>query len=308
MIIIYGTLTQNIDITNFCINNLMENDKICIPSGIKIKNLLFSDPAPDMEKTIYVQNNNNTLYHICPLDKEIIIYYKNTNNILTYHNKLKLNYGLFNEELPEQRLSCMFLQGHETVLEIGGNIGRNSLIISSILKDDSKLVVMESDENISNLLMKNKELNNLNFNIETKALCKNKLMQKEWDTLEGDILIDGYKWIDVCDYNYLKNKYKINFDTLIIDCEGGFYYILRDFPEILENINLIIMENDYKTIDNYLYIQNILNENNFKKVYIECLNIPSPPQWVVCLNNFYEVWKKSNNDNIIEIYTSQIFK
>jgi len=304
MKIIYGTETQNIDITYYCINNLMENDKITIPSGIKIKNILFSDPAPYMDKTIYIQNNDNTIYHTCPLDKEIIIYYKSTNDIYKYHNNLKINYGSFDEELPEQKLTCMFLEGHETILEIGGNIGRNSLIISSILNDDSRLVVIESDEDISNLLIKNKELNNLNFNVETKALCKNKLMQHGWTTIEGEILIDGYKWVDICNYNYLKNKYKMNFDTLIIDCEGGFYYILRDFPEILENVNLIIMENDYKTIDNYLYVQNILNENKFRKVYIECLEIPSS---LPCVNNFYEVWKKSINDNIIEIYTSHNF-
>jgi hypothetical protein len=35
------------------------------------------------------------------------------------------------------------------------------------------------------------------------------------------------------------------FDTLVLDCEGAFYYILQDTPEILEGIKLLIMENDY---------------------------------------------------------------
>ena len=31
------------------------------------------------------------------------------------------------------------------------------------------------------------------------------------------------------------------FDVLVIDCEGAFYNILNDIPEILDNIKLIII-------------------------------------------------------------------
>jgi len=58
-------------------------------------------------------------------------------------------------------------------------------------------------------------------------------------------LLNGYKWVKTITYDDLKLKYKINFDTLVLDCEGAFYYILMDMPEILENIKLIIMENNY---------------------------------------------------------------
>ena len=42
--------------------------------------------------------------------------------------------------------------------------------------------------------------------------------------------------------NVIKSISKIinKFDTLILDCEGAFYNILKDMPEILDNINLII--------------------------------------------------------------------
>jgi len=58
-------------------------------------------------------------------------------------------------------------------------------------------------------------------------------------------LLNGYKWVKTITYDDLKLKYKINFDTLVLDCEGAFYYILMDMPEILKNIKLIIMENNY---------------------------------------------------------------
>ena len=83
-----------------------------------------------------------------------------------------------------------------------------------------------------------------------------------------------------------KNKYNIEFDTLVLDCEGAFYYILQDIPEILNNINLIIMENDYFDISKKIYIDEILMKNNFNVDYTE------GGGWGPCYNNFFEVWKK----------------
>jgi hypothetical protein len=57
-------------------------------------------------------------------------------------------------------------------------------------------------------------------------------------------------------------------------------------PEILNNINLIIMENDYWDITKYNYVNNKLKENNFIIDYVE------KGGWGPCENNFFEVWKK----------------
>jgi hypothetical protein len=83
-------------------------------------------------------------------------------------------------------------------------------------------------------------------------------------------------------------KYNINFDTLIIDCEGAFYYILNDFPEILNNIKLIIMENDYDDISKKEFIDSALKGHNFKLEYFETGG-KGP-----CFSHFFEVWKKSD--------------
>ena len=305
MKIIYGTEKINIDVTNFCVLNLKTDNKIVIPATEKIRNLIFTDPAPNVNKKIFVQNNEKSSFFVCKNNKELIINLINYEGLFDIHNKLNIKHGTFNDELPEQKLAYMFLKGDEKVLEIGGNIGRNTLVIASILKDDNNLVVLESDENNSKLLNENKIINNLNFNIEAKALCKNKLIQSKWTTIESDILLNGYNWVEICDYNYLKNKYQINFDTLVIDCEGAFYYILRDFPEILENVNLIIMENDYTDINNYNYVCDILLKNGLNKVYMEfckeAIRWSSP-----CSRNFFEVWKKNtdNNNQLMNIYIS----
>ena len=57
-------------------------------------------------------------------------------------------------------------------------------------------------------------------------------------------------------------------------------------PEILDNINLIIMENDYYDISKKEYVDEILKKNNFYRDYVEVGG------WGVCYNYFFEVWKK----------------
>ena len=184
-------------------------------------------------------------------------------------------------------MAVRFLTGNEKVLEIGGNIGRNSLIIASILQDNNNFVTLESDVNIAKQLTENRDINNFKFYIENSALSNRKLIQHSWDTIPSDILLDGYNWVDTITLINLKNKYNIEFDTLILDCEGAFYYILMDMPEILNNINLIIMENDYNNISHKNYIDEILTKNNFIIRYTECGGWGGP-----CYNNFFEVWKR----------------
>ena len=208
------------------------------------------------------------------------------NKIKNIHSKLKIKYGNLNEELPEQKMVVRYLTGNEKVLEIGGNIGRNSLVIASILKDSSNLVTLESDVGIAKQLTENRDLNNLKFHIENSALSNRKLIQVGWDTIPSDTLKEGYKWVNTITLDNLKSKYKIDFDTLVLDCEGAFYYILKDTPEILNNINLIIMENDYFDVSKKNYVDEILIKNNFIVDYAEYGG------WKIYYDNFYEVWKK----------------
>jgi len=157
------------------------------------------------------------------------------------------------------------------------------------LNNNNNFVSLESDVDIARQLTHNRDLNNMNFHIENSALSKRKLIQQGWDTICSDVLLDGYKEVNIITLDKLNNKYNIVFDTLVLDCEGAFYYILIDMPEILTNINLIIMENDYWDISKKEYIDNILKNNNF---YVDYTRAGG---WGPCYNNFFEVWKKKHN-------------
>jgi FkbM family methyltransferase len=296
MKIFYGTLEKNIEVTNICFDKFKKDNKIYIPYDDCTRAVFFSDPLPGVYKSIFIVTNiikeikfANLIIHLDSNEIEIIdsnfVYRK----ISVIHNKLILKNGLFTEELPEQKMAVRFLNGNEKVLEIGGNIGRNSLIISSILNscNNNNLVTLESDYDISKQLEENKLLNNLDFYIENSALSKKKLIQKEWETKQSDELLPGYKFVNTITFDELQNKYNIQFDTIIADCEGSLYYIFTDFPDILKNINMIIMENDYWEIEKKNFVDEFLIKNGFYQDYTEAGG------WGPCYNFFYQTWKKA---------------
>jgi FkbM family methyltransferase len=308
MKIYYGIITNLIDVTDICLSKLLNNNIISIPAGDINRANYFTDHIIGTLKKIFILNDNNlTEYEhfysikINILDNTInvisnkdidnkinVISNKDIDNkIKNIHSKLKIKHGSFKDELPEQKMAVKYLNGNEKVLEIGGNIGRNSLIIASILDNQSNLVTLESDANIAKQLTENRNLNNFKFHIESSALSNRKLIQKGWNTIPSNILQNGFKWVNTITLDNLKTKYNIEFDTLVLDCEGAFYYILIDMPEILNNIKLIIMENDYHHINHKKYVDDILSKNNFHVDYVQSGG------WGPCYNNFFEVWKKN---------------
>jgi FkbM family methyltransferase len=214
-----------------------------------------------------------------------------TNKLSDLHSKLKLNYGNFSEEYPEQEMAVMYIKPNDIVLEIGGNIGRNSCIIASLLNDSKNLVVFESFDTIAAQLKENRDLNNLNFHIENCAISKHELFQKGWETKPRQELEDDhYNWtkIKTSTWSDIKNKYNnMCFNTLVADCEGAMYYILRDEPTFLENFKKIIIENDFfNNFTHKLDVDEEFKKFNFKRVYVR------PGGCGPCEDFFYEVWEK----------------
>ena len=288
---------RNIDITELIYTKHTTHSIAYIPSGDIKRAQIFSDPFPNILKSIFITVNGITTMYT---DKtELYIDFKNrivfTENILDsleeLHKSLSLDFGTFQDELPEQKMVVRYLTGKEKVLEIGGNIGRNSLIISSILRREKnhQFVVLETDKNSYLQLIHNKDLNDLVFYVENSALSKRKLIQKGWETIQSDELLPGYTNVKCIDWDALCKKYAIEFDTLVLDCEGAFYYILKDMPEMLTNIQLIIMENDYKDISHKRYVDMILRKYRFAVDYQESGG------WGPCYNFFFEVWKRKKD-------------
>lgn len=217
------------------------------------------------------------------------------------HKKINLIHGCMTEEYIEQTLSCKYIKENDIILEIGGNMGRNALIISFILKDDTNLVTLEPNKEFADKLLENRNNNNKNFYIENSALSKDKIfsldsisfkegtLEKDFPTSCKSINKNIAGEVNVIEYNDLIKKYEKNFNVLCIDCEGAFYYILKDMEYILDNIRLIIIENDYENIEHYNYVKNKLDKN-FN--CIEEIPLNNPPWPAPCSYYFYQVWIK----------------
>jgi len=211
--------------------------------------------------------------------------------VRSIHEHLRFEFGSLDDEFPEQIMSAKFLTGTEKVLELGGNIGRNSLIIAYILaqKNNTNFVCIETDEYNANKLKYNRDLNRFAFHIETAALSSRKLVQKGWASRplsDYECIPPDHHLLDTISWKELNDKYNIVFDTLVLDCEGAFYYVLKDTPGILDNINLIMVENDYCDTEKQQYVENELRKNSFKVVYA------AEHPWAKEDKNFYQVWKK----------------
>jgi FkbM family methyltransferase len=232
------------------------------------------------------------VHQVDKLNKDIIDNLCIDSMLQTIHSRLRILRGSFRDELPEQRMTVRYLSGNEKVLELGSNIGRNSMVIASILNDSSNLVTLESDPKSIYILQKNKQINNMNFHIENAALSTRKLVQRGWETFPSETVPPRHRAVNIISFRELQAKYNMNFDTLVADCEGALYYILLDMPEILEHVKLLIMENDYSNELHKKYVDEVLRAHNFNVVYAEPL-LSHEGAFPHTRNEFFQVWKRN---------------
>jgi hypothetical protein len=155
----YGTKEKHINITGLCFQTCYHHPNIVIPAGEGSRGYYFADPHFNSLKSIFISVNGKT-YRVYDHTVKININIQ-TNEITTVsvqdtsrqllqqiHSKLHLMHGSLHDELPEQEIACRYLTGKEKVLEIGANVGRNTLVIASILEDNANFVTLECEPTI----------------------------------------------------------------------------------------------------------------------------------------------------------------
>jgi FkbM family methyltransferase len=219
-----------------------------------------------------------------PLEAQTLDYA--TERLQLIHSKLRLIHGSLLEEFPEQLMTAMFLPEDAKVLELGGNVGRNSCVIASILNDSSNLVTMESCPKSAKLLKKNRDFNGLRFHIEVAAISKIPLIQSEWNSMPSTVDVPGFFRVNTMTFDEVQKKYGMEFNTLVADCEGALYNILLDDPEMLRNMKLIIIENDFRDFQNMLFVHDLFKRYGLELVYNR------EGGWEPCYHYFYQVWSR----------------
>jgi FkbM family methyltransferase len=173
-------------------------------------------------------------------------------------------------EKPEQDLANSFILENDVVLELGARYGSVSCVINSKLNNKHNQVVVEPDNRVWDALAKNKQSNNCGFHIVNGFISKKKL-----DLTNLHVYLDGYgaTFIENNDSTIpsysladIKQKYNLEFNVLVADCEGFLEVFFDENPELYDNLRLIIFEADYPEKCNYHKIKNTLKEKKFKKI------------------------------------------
>jgi hypothetical protein len=167
-----------------------------------------------------------------------------------------------------------YLSEKNKVLEIGGDSLKTACILHKLT---DKIVKLEHDPELAKQMLHMSISKNIQCHIENSIVTQRQLIHKNFYM---------YQNVNIMTFKELSKKYDIVFDTLLLNCEDDFYYILQDVPEILNNITLIIMENRYNNISYKNYIDTVLKKNNFYVDYVLC----GGPSSGCCFDNFYEVW------------------
>ena len=214
--------------------------------------------------------------------------------LLAIHSTLNMVHGSLDDEYPEQLMIARFVRPDATVLELGGNVGRSSCVIASILDDSSRLVVFESDPATARKLADNRECNAFAFHIEAAALSASPLVQRGWDTVPwhaDEPVPDGWCQVETLTWRQTRAKHSaLRFDTLVADCEGALFYILHDIPGFLDGFTTVILENDFRVADHKAYCDVTLRRHGFQVAFSKAGG------WGPCEDVFYQTWVQVTED------------
>lgn len=304
MRILYGSSPYWKDVTILARQHYTKYGKLVIPSDDYQRALVFGDVVPYVQKEVRIvtASDSKTYTGEIILAEPLLTIAEQRAYFWSYigskisepvaklahiHSQVSLLVGSMAEEYPEQLLAVRYVDKDATVLELGGNVGRNSCTIASLLRDDRKLVSVESFAATANILCQNRDHNEFHFSVEAAALSRVPLAQSGWITIPYQgVVPDGYTPVNTISFDDLEAKYHLTFDTIVADCEGALGQILRDDPMILRNIKTFIVENDYQVQGDKEYVDTLLAENGLKLVYSEAGG------WGHYSGQFYQVFQR----------------
>ena len=152
-----------------------------------------------------------------------------------------------NHEAHEQFVVHRFLRRDDSVIELGGGIGTNSIQINLTLsgRARSNHYVFEPQAELASLVRSNGRLHGCKFKVVHGVLSRDKNVRvpvfnpdpKSWIFVRADASASGPIVPSVV-------TLPIHPTVIVADCEGCFHKVLLDFPDILRNIRMVYMEND----------------------------------------------------------------
>lgn len=144
------------------------------------------------------------------------------------------------------------------MLEVGGNIGRSTIVAAEMIGPSGRVYSCEANQD-----QKQKQADHAKGLIEQKRvvllppISDTKLYQGGWFTTTEkaapkELAYTGMKesdWSEIPTLSYAKLVETVpKWDTIIADCEGCFHTLYHAHPEIVDEVTLLIVENDPRTV------------------------------------------------------------
>lgn len=180
-------------------------------------------------------------------------------------------------ECVEQDLVKKYIKPEDLVLELGARYGSVSVTTNKIVKDKKSHYVVEPDKLVWDALETNMKNNNCDFNI-IKGIIGKKKYRLEGRDYSTHSVEDNNSDIEIFDLP------DINFNTLIVDCEGYLEIFYNENKPLFHKLEKIILEEDMPQICNYQYVFDELKKLNFELV--EKIKEPT------CANMYHYVFIK----------------
>lgn len=206
--------------------------------------------------------------------------------------KFRGRFVLNQYEVEEAKYLEKYLSNDAKVLELGGCIGYVSCLINKILTDKTQQVTLEANPKLINWIKKNREENNCSFFVENSIIS----LKRENIFYIHDLIVGGSTKrtttseiiVNGVDIDFLEKKYNIEFDTLIMDIEGGELDLFKNFKTNLSSFKRIFLEvhpfANILTVDEAKICENILESIGFE---------------LLLRDGNFQIWNKKTTQSIV---------
>jgi hypothetical protein len=159
-------------------------------------------------------------------------------------------------ETLEHDLVRRFFTKDDVVLELGGRFGTTSCAIASQQHNSGKLVVVEPDRNVWNLLNLNRIVHQCNFLLYRGVVASESMVLESasYDTRTikktRQSTVNANTSLEATPFHKLEDMLGWNFTALLIDCEGCIeplfktYVANNQLAAVLKNVRVIVLEAD----------------------------------------------------------------
>lgn len=188
-------------------------------------------------------------------------------------------------EKEEAKYLAIHLDPKAKILELGSCLGYISCLTNKLIAGKGDHVVLEANPKLIPWIEKNKKENDCSFAIENRIISKNKTSS----FYIHDLIVGGSTKrateekveVEGITIEALQKRYNLEFDTLIMDIEGGELDFFRNFQSSVKNFKAIFFEihpfAGILTKEEALECEEILSSLGFAKILSD--------------NNF-QVWKR----------------